>query len=475
MPWGGETVMKFRQPTRRDVLRGAAATGAGLFAAANGFPVLAQDKPDIPLPEAKAGTLTVIQRSEYFQQAQDLFRDIVAKFAADKGVALDISTTNYEAFGDFVGKLTAAVKAGNPPDFAFTANASISQMTTLGLLEDVSDIVAEAESRYGNVMTGLSAQKVGMIDGKWRAIPFLSATQGYFFRNDKLAEKGIDPKGIKTWSDVREAALAVSDPANNFWGWGVTPSHSGDGYTFLIRLVQSFLGHYTDETGTKVTFNSPETVAAFEWIKETFDRNGKYAPMLPPGIESWGDTSNNEAFAAGSIAFTLNAFSVYAQAKRENNPIFPNIVLLSAPLANDGSSREQGQVGGWLTIHTNAPNQALARELALTLLDPANFNQMSSVAGGLFMPAYEGLWTPELLAADPNFATMKAIFSAPQSFIGYSWPANPNSAIDAIRAQGILEQGVATMLSGQLSPADAVAETHQLIVDLFEQGGLPQA
>ena len=107
-----------------------------------------------------------------------------------------------------------------------------------------------------------------------------------------------------TFDARREAALAISDPDSEFWGWGVTPNQSGDGYGFLILLIQAFGGSFTDETGMKVHFNSPETVAAFEWLAETYDRNGKYAAMLPPGIESWGDISNNEAYLAGKIGYT---------------------------------------------------------------------------------------------------------------------------------------------------------------------------
>ena len=129
-------------------------------------------------------------------------------------------------------------------------------------------------------------------------------------------------------------------------------------------------------------FNSPETVAAYEWLRETYDRNGKYAAMLPPGVESWNDTGNNEAFLAGSIGYTHNAFSVYAQSKRDNNPVFPNIALLRAPTANNGDSRDGGNVGGWMTIFKSAPNEDLAKKLALELIDPANFNKMSAIGGG---------------------------------------------------------------------------------------------
>ena len=119
--------MSFRRPSRRDLLRGTAATA--LFIATSGLPALAQDKPpELELPQGAAGKLTVIHRTEYFEEAQNMFRDTVTEFAKANNVELDISTTNPESFGDFLGKMTAAVKAGNPPDFAYTSNVSISQM-----------------------------------------------------------------------------------------------------------------------------------------------------------------------------------------------------------------------------------------------------------------------------------------------------------------------------------------------------------
>lgn len=466
--------MSVKKPSRRDVLRTTAATGMGLFAAGSGLPALADDKPDMPLPQSSAGKLTVIHRTEYFEEAQNLFRQTVVDFAKASNAELDISTTNPESFGDFLGKMAAAVKAGNPPDIAYTSNVNVPQMNTLGLLEDVNDVVTEAVSKYGNIMTGINAEKNGQFNGRWMAIPFIANTTGYFIRGDKLKEKGIDPKSLKTFGDRREAALKISDPGSKFWGWGLTPNQSGDGYGFLVLAIQAFGGHFTDKTGMIVQFNSPETVAAVTWLGETYDRNGKYGPALPPGVESWNDVGNNEAYLAGNIGYTHNAFSVYAQAKRDKNPVFPSTVLLPAPIANNGDSRDGGLVGGWLTIFKGAPNADLAKKLALDLLDPKNFTKMSSVAGGLFMPAYENLWTDDLIAADPNFAIIKEQCSVKEPFLGDSWPANPSAAIGAIRAQGVVEQMVGNVIAGRMDPAGAVKDAHDKIVSIFEEGGIMQ-
>ncbi|RYH10779.1 MAG: hypothetical protein EON57_04420 [Alphaproteobacteria bacterium] len=78
------------------------------------------------------------------------------------------------------------------------------------------------------------------------------------------------------------------------------------------------------------------------------------------------------------------------------------------------------------------------------------------------------------MAAEPNLATIKKAVDVTDPFIGQSWPANPNAGVDAIRAQGVLEQSVGNVISGRMSPADAVKDAHQKMRDLFEEGGMMQ-
>jgi len=54
--------------------------------------------------------------------------------------------------------------------------------------------------------------------------------------------------------------------------------------------------------------------------------------MLPPGVNSWTDPSNNEAWLAGQIAFTSKAGTLYAKAVFDKNPIAASTKLLPPPL-----------------------------------------------------------------------------------------------------------------------------------------------
>jgi multiple sugar transport system substrate-binding protein len=447
----------------------AAPTAAATAAAA--APTPAPTATPAPLPEGAAGKLTVIHRTEYFEVVQQKFRDSVTQFAKDQGVQLDISTANPEVFGDFMAKMQAAVQAGVPPDLGYHT-LSIPQMVSLDIVEDVSDVVDEAVKKYGDVVP-VTAAKNAKIDGKWWAVPFMSQTGGWFARKDVFEAAGIDVSTLDTLDKRRDAALKISDPSKKMWGWGLTINKSGDGHGFIVDVIQAFGGAFVDKSGQKVVFNSPESVAAVKWLQETYTSD-KYKPMLPPGVESWTDTNNNEAYLAGTIALTSNQFSIYAKAKKDGNPVFPNTALLHKFKTNDGKLLEAG-ASGWLTIFKGSKNIDVAKKLIVYMLDPKIINPMVQEGGALILPAYKNLWTDEILKSDPNFATLKEIIFNPDAYTGTAYPADPNAAVDGIIAAAIPSQMMANVTTGKMTAEEAVKDAHDRIVQLFEEAGLPQS
>ncbi|MEO8393224.1 MAG: extracellular solute-binding protein [Chloroflexota bacterium] len=467
--------MKRNQFSRRDFLR-ATATGAGaaLFAAGSGI-AFAQDAAPtatpLPIPEGTAGTLSVIQKTEYFPVVQDLIHQQIVDFAAGKGVQLDLSTANPELFGDFTAKMLAAVQAGNPPDLGYHG-LSIPQMYALDIVEDMSDVVAEVTAKYGDVVP-VTAANNAKIDGKWWAVPFTSFTGAWFARKDLFDAKGIDVYSLDTWDKRRDAALAVSDPANKIWGWGFTVNKSGDANGLIEGVIQAYGGSFTDETGLKVIFNSPETLAAVAWLADIYT-NPMYKPMLPPGVESWTDTGNNEAYLAGTVALTLNQPSIYAKARADGNPVYGTTAVLHGPKTLDGRLLEAGG-STWMTIFKGAKNADLARELIVTLLDPVSFTPLAQQSAGQVFPAYKNLWTQELIDSDPNFKVYQEIMFNPVEYLGRSQPAQPSALIDAIDAASINTQMMSNITTGAMTVEQAVADAHDKIVQIFEEGGVPQS
>ncbi len=463
--------MNRKKLSRRDFLRLGAGTGGVLLSSGLGISgVFAQDATPLPIPEGAEGQLTVIHKTEYFEAVQTLFRDSVVAWTDSGSIPLDISTANPELFGDFTTKMLAAVQAGNPPDAAYH-NLSIPQMYALDLLEDVTDLVEEMIDLYGQPVPAL-AEFNAKIDDKWWAVPFMSVTGAWFARRDLFEAKGIDVYSLRTWDEYRDAALEVSDPDNNVYGWGLTINRSGDAHGLILSVIQGFGGSFTDESGLVVTFNSPETVAAVEWLTDIYT-NPMYEPMLPPGVGSWGDISNNEAYLAGTIALTINHPSVYGQARRDGNPVFEQTAVLHGPLTLDGRQLEAG-ASGWFTIFKNAQNPELARDLVRHMLHPDQYTPMVQEGGGLFLPAYRDLWTEDVMGTDPNFEVFREILLNEEIFYGRSHPAQPSALIDAIDGAAITSQMMANAINGGMTPAEAVEDAHNQIVILFEESGVMQ-
>ncbi len=451
----------------------AAATEAptAAAAAATAAPTAAATATPLPLPEGAAGKLTIIHRTEYFENVQKLFRSSVEDFAKQQGITLDISTANPELFGDFMAKMQAAVQAGVPPDLGYHT-LSITQMQSLDIVEDVTDVVDELVKMYGDVVP-VTAAKNAKIDGKWWAVPYIVVSGAWFARKDLFEAAGIDVFSLDTLDKRRDAALKISDPDKKIWGWGLTINKSGDGHGWIMDAIQAFGGSITDASGQKVTFNSPETVEAVKWLQETYTSD-KYKPMLPPGIESWTDTSNNEAYLAGTVGFTQNAFSVYAAAKKNNNPVFPGTAVLHKPKTKDGKLLEAAG-SGWFTIFKGSQNVDAAKKVIMHMISPEIFNPMVQEGGGLFLPAYKNLWTDDVLKIDSNFATLKEIAFNQTAFTGVAYPADPNPAIDGVLPAAIPSQMMANVINGSMTAEEAVKDAHDKIVAIFEEGGLPQA
>ena len=422
-------------------------------------------------PAKVGGKLNDVHRREYFKEMETIFEDAVKKWGTENNVEIEVSAVASEAFEDFVAKLVAQVQAGEPPDLVYHVRL-VQQLYSLDALEPVTDAVEKAEGLYGKAPFG--QRFANLIDNQWYGIPYIMSGGGAFGRRSVFKAAGIDvDKDMVTYDQRREACLKVSDPAKQMYGWGVTVNKSGDGTGFIEGVIQNWGGHYTDEGMTKITLDSPETVAAVTWLTEIFTAE-KYKAMLPPGIISWTDSSNNEAYLAGNVAYTHNAASVYAKAKQDKNPVFEDTVVFETAVGPTNEKHEAGG-GGQFNIPKGAKNQDAAKALALHMIEPEIFLPISLISAGLFLPAYANYYTMDevkkAMADDQNLQRMGQATLG--EFVGSSWPAQPSSFFDAIAAQTVLTDMMAQTITQGMKPEDAVkqaAERIQKIAD--EQGAL---
>src|SRR5690349_9288041 len=266
----------------------------------------------------KGTSMGVLSQKLYSTAANEALDNSIKKFADATGTKIENSLVQADA-GDVVAKIHAEVEGGVARDLAFmTDSRFVAQFHALGDLEDVTDIVTALTAKYGEPCA--EAKNFCVFDGKWFAIPYHFIGIGSFLRKDWMQEKGISPKDVYTWEEVRDLCLEISDPTKRRYGWGMTVNRSGDGNGMIEALINSYGGAIADNDGKKVTFDSPETVQAVTFLGDIYT-NPTYKPMLPPGVASWTDTSNNENWLAGILGYTRNSFSVYADSRTTKNPV----------------------------------------------------------------------------------------------------------------------------------------------------------
>jgi multiple sugar transport system substrate-binding protein len=356
-----------------------------------------------------------------------------------------------------------------------TDSRFIAQFHSLGDLEDVTDIVETLTARYGEPCA--EAKNFCVFDGRWFAIPYHFIGIGSFLRKDWMQEKGITPKDVYTWEEVRDLALAISDPDRRRYGWGLTVNRSGDGNGLVEAVINSYGGAIATNDGTKVTFNSPETVQAVTFLGDIYT-NPKYAPMLPPGVASWIDTSNNENWLAGVLGYTRNSFSVYADSKTKKNPVYGNTHVFADCIgpATD-TSLLIGQSQGFV-VFKGAKNPALAKLLAQYLVSAPALLGVAKEAPGLAMPAWEKVWDadPFFTSGDPAFGMLRTMSQQPLPLStknGLTFPQKASAGQQAAVAAYVLTDMMQEVVQGK-APAQAVAAAHAKMVRIFNQQGLPQ-
>lgn len=467
--------------SRRKFLGMSALGAVGLTACGNPPPATPQVQVQVPqaIIDAAApyrgGSVGMLSQKLYSEAANQALDRSLQAFAQATGTTVQNDLVSGDA-GDMVAKMDAEVKAGTARDMAFMSDERfVGQLQNLGDLEDVTDVVEEMKVLYGEPAT--EATNFCVFNGRWYAIPYHFIAAGMFLRKDWYEEKGLPLKPTYTWEELRDNALEVSDPAQRRFGWGITINRSGDANGFIESVINAYGGAIADNTGQKVVFNSPETVAAVTFIGDIYT-NPKYEPMLPPGIESWTDTGNNENWLAGIIGLTNNQYSIYADSKTKGNPVYQNThpfngaigPALDRPLAFGSSNA--------FVVFKGAKNPDLAKQVAKFMVSGSALLGVAKEAPCLVNPSWEKVWDsdPFYTSGDPAYAAIREQTRTPiplTTKTGYSFPQPPSPGEQAAVAAYLLTDMMQSVVQGT-APAEAVATTHDRMVQIFEQQGYRQ-
>jgi multiple sugar transport system substrate-binding protein len=309
-------------------------------------------------------------------------------------------------------------------------------------------------------------------------VPWFHYADAWFMRRDVLAAAGLKPEDLGTWDQRREAALQVSDPGKQLWGWGMTmKSNTGDGDTSARLHLDTWGATLTDESGERVilgTANRDAAVAALGWMKATYT-DPRWARMLPPGVMGWSGSSNNENYLGGQIAITQNASSVYWAAKNQGSPYYKETYV--APLAAGPRGALNGGYPYYHLVLKAGRSRDLALATAVFMAEEAQALERMKVAEGQSWPAYQrqvgARAVQDFAETDPGYAQLLANSTDPAGWtVGYPGPMTPAAA--AAESQFLRAKAYEAVIAGQVSPAQAVDELHRAAVDIYRTFGFGQ-
>jgi multiple sugar transport system substrate-binding protein len=419
------------------------------------------------------GTMVILVNNDFHPDHNAFVRAEYAEYAKVNGWNVDLSNiAGFQGGGDLNQKLVAGVQAGNAPDM-MNHNVGARQLQFLGALEPVGDLVQESIGKHGAVVPGF--QNDLEFENNWWAVPFFTRAGGWYIRGDIFKKHGLDPdKDLADFNKARETALKISDPDNKMWGWGMTVNRSGDGNSMVQNVLFRFGSQVQDEKGEIIKFNSPESVAGLNWLKETYS-DPKWAKMLPPGVLSWNDLSNNEAFLAGTIAITDNAGTMYAKAVFDKVPHAKDILFVQRPARFSDGKRLEFLSGERFYVIKGTKNKEAAYDMIRHMLSDQVQQQIWKISTAYALPAYKNGWSHDIITSNENSRRALPIaYPADTSWTGLRYPGPATPAMDAIGGGNYFTDMMAEVLQGKKTE-DVVKDYHNKFVQIFKEFGLKGA
>ena len=260
----------------------------------------------------------------------------------------------------------------------------------------------------------------------------------------------------------------------------MTANRSGDGETIVKNHVLLWGGQLSDETGQTVVLNKEPYRRVrhrrADYLKEIYS-DPAYAKILPTGVNSWTDPSNNEAYLAGKLIFTNNAGTMFAKAVFDNNPVKDDTYLMLPPkgmgpggrvLAGGGAAKRWFVIKGAKNREAAEPADpvhALGRdpEGDVPRSPTATSTRPTSGAGTSrrSRPA-----TPARRSPTSGGSTSTPSRRTP----GGSYPGPPTPWVQSLESSNFWTDMFGEVLGGK-SPADAVKSAHDRAVRVFKEFG----
>jgi multiple sugar transport system substrate-binding protein len=196
---------------------------------------------------------------------------------------------------DYMAKVTAAVQGNGRPDTAMAAAERVGDLTAMGGLVDLTARIDGWERKADfpdNRWTGIT------VDGKIYGVPAFMFVNWMYYRKDWFEEAGI-AQPPSTWAEFQEAAIKISDPAQNRYGFGLRGGGGGQGY--IIDVMESFGAQFVGPDG-QPALDPAVAAEGIRFLAELYTTHKAAPPSAPD--DSFRQIM--EAFKTGQTGMVLH-------------------------------------------------------------------------------------------------------------------------------------------------------------------------
>lgn len=424
-----------------------------------GGPAPAPTETKFQAPATKlAGDLRILMWS-HFVPAHDKWFD---PFARDWAQRVGVTVTVDHIDNTQIPARFAAEIAANQGHDLIQYIAPLSQFEPSVL--DLKDVNEEAATRFGTILDLCRKSSFNPRTGRYYAFAPGWVPDPGDFRKSLWQQVGL-VDGPTTWDDLVTAGAEIKAKTGVRVGVGMSPEI--DSNMASRALIWSYGGSEQD-ANENVTLNSPETVAAVEFMAKLFKQS------MTDEVFGWNPASNNQGLIAGQLSYILNSISAWRSAQAANPQVADDVFFVRALKGPATAVAAQHVMYNW-AVPKYAKNPDAAKEFLLHYTN--NFDQASYNSHLYDFPAFKDR-VPQLdqwLADDPFGAHPADKLSLLKFDDAVTWTTNighpgpANTAIGEVFNTFVLPNMMAKAARGQATPAAAVAAADKQVRAIFDK------
>ncbi|TDD22054.1 extracellular solute-binding protein [Kribbella turkmenica] len=413
--------------------------------------------PTMSTPASKlSGDLRILLWSHFVPSHDKWFDQFAKNWGKEVGVNVTVDHINNT---EIVARTAAEIQARQGHDL-IQYIAPLSQFEPS--VVDLKDVAEEAANRFGEQLELCVKSSQNPATGKHYAYSPGWVPDPGDYRKSLWESVGL-PDGPTSWEDLLRGGAEIKKSKNIQMGLGMSQEIDSN---MAGRALMWSYGASIQNEDEEVVINSPETVAAVEFMQRLFK------DTMTNEVFSWNPASNNQGLIAGQMSYILNSISAWRTAQEANPEVADDIYFTPALKGPKTSLAAQHVMYNWI-VPNHARNVDAAKEFLLHYT--ANWPSATYHSKLYDLPAFPRL-VPQLngwLDRDPFGAKPENKLGVLKNAIEWSTnighPGPANTAVGEVFATFVIPNMFAKAARGELSPEQAVADAERQIRPIFDK------